>query len=72
MDPAQTPETLLLRDLDEWEDDLLRRYPEHENEDREFRAYDAEARPGVREFYRLNHQNQTMDFVQQKLSLIHI
>ncbi|HCQ34271.1 MAG TPA: inositol oxygenase [Verrucomicrobiales bacterium] len=66
MDPAQTPETLLLRDLDEWEDDLLRRYPEHENEDREFRAYDAEARPGVREFYRLNHRNQTMDFVQQK------
>ena len=32
----------------------------------EFRAYEANARPGVREFYRLNHLNQTYDFGQAK------
>jgi inositol oxygenase len=31
----------------------------------EFRAF-ADARPGVREFYRLNHANQTLDFVRGK------
>ena len=31
-----------------------------------FRDYDAEARPSVREFYRLNHRYQTLDFVLQK------
>jgi len=66
MDPAQNLETAPLQDLDEWEDDLLRRYPAKEEEGRKFRAYEAEARPGVREFYRLNHQNQTLDFVRQK------
>lgn len=33
---------------------------------REFRNYGVEARPAVREFYRLNHQYQTLDFVLQK------
>lgn len=65
-----------LSSLDEWEDDLLRRYPESENsvsatlqptkEKEKFRDYAAEARPSVREFYRLNHLNQTYDFVQAK------
>lgn len=32
----------------------------------EFRNYEAEERPGVREFYRLNHLNQTLDFVLAK------
>lgn len=32
----------------------------------EFRAYEAEARPSVREFYRLNHTHQTYDFAQAK------
>jgi inositol oxygenase len=32
----------------------------------EFRDYHAEARPGVREFYRLNHRHQTLDFVLAK------
>ena len=55
-------------DLDAWEDDLLRRYPEEsrnilKKEEDEFRDYDAEVRPEVKEFYRLNHQY---------LSLIHI
>ena len=31
-----------------------------------FRDYDAEARSSVKEFYRLNHQFQTYDFVQRK------
>ncbi|WP_375446093.1 inositol oxygenase family protein [uncultured Fibrella sp.] len=61
-----------LASLDEWEDDLLVRYPdpadvqpEHKTKD-EFRNYEAPARDSVREFYRLNHQYQTYDFVQQK------
>jgi inositol oxygenase len=32
----------------------------------EFRNYEADARPTVREFYRLNHRHQTYDFVQSK------
>lgn len=53
--------------LDEWEDDLLRRYPEPTTEiAASFRNYAAEARPSVKEFYRLNHQFQTLDFVKGK------
>lgn len=61
-----------LRSLDEWEDDLLRRYPAPSGEAAQpasaasFRNYAAEARPSVKEFYRLNHQYQTLAFVQQK------
>jgi inositol oxygenase len=67
-----------LNDLDEWEEDLLRRYPEPaaeparsqftdaEKKKEEFRNYDAEARDSVKEFYRLNHRYQTIDFVRQK------
>ena len=66
MDSTQKRPAGTLQDLDEWEEDVLRRYPEHPEKDRKFRAYEAEARPGVREFYRLNHQHQTMDFVRQK------
>ncbi|MCY2980905.1 MAG: inositol oxygenase [Planctomycetota bacterium] len=51
-----------LSSLDEWEDDLLRRYPARDT----FRDYAAEARPSVREFYCLNHQYQTFEFGQQK------
>jgi inositol oxygenase len=57
-----------LSSLDEWEDDLLRRYPREEKQREAFRDYDADARPSVREFYRLNHLHQTFDFVQQKRS----
>ena len=32
----------------------------------EFRNYEAEARSSVREFYRLNHRYQTLDFVREK------
>ncbi len=60
-----------LKSLDEWEDDLLRRYPDPESiaigkSEEEFRNYDNPARDTVREFYRLNHTYQTYDFVLQK------
>lgn len=81
-----------LRDLDEWEDDLLRRYPQPDSQSQlsmsataasqasakpfvatdpnkkadDFRNYDAEARPSVKEFYRLNHSLQTFEFVTSK------
>ncbi len=65
--------------LDDWEDDLLRRYPPSNGpashpavkagpapEPAGFRDYQKEARASVREFYRLNHARQTYDFVQAK------
>jgi inositol oxygenase len=62
-----------LEDLDHWEDFLKSRYPEPAGDgfepardDSEFRDYRKEARPSVKEFYRLNHTHQTYDFVQQK------
>src|SRR5712671_5827858 len=67
-----------LADLEEWEDFLKERYPEPqagakafqtvdpEKKIEQFRNYEADARPSVREFYRLNHHHQTYDFVQAK------
>src|SRR5206468_6969459 len=68
-----------LAHLEEWEEFLKVRYPEaakaktasfhatDPNKDQEqFRNYEADARPSVREFYRLNHRHQTFDFVQSK------
>jgi len=65
--------------LDEWEDFLKERYPEPqptaekafratdpEKNKEQFRNYETNARPSVREFYRLNHLHQTHDFVQSK------
>lgn len=46
----------------EWEEFLQGRYKEGKTEE-EFRVYDAEANPGVAEFYRLNHTNQTHEYV---------
>ena len=54
-----------LDDLDQWEDDLLRRYPDDAAQDG-FRDYAKEARASVKEFYRLNHRYQSMDFVRKK------
>ena len=54
-----------LSSLDEWEDFLKVRYPEGKGEEK-FRDYEADARPSVREFYRLNHANQTLAFVKSK------
>lgn len=63
-----------LESLDHWEDDLLRRYPEPQSfhstnvsqDTSKFRDYAAQARPSVKEFYRLNHRYQTVDFVRGK------
>jgi inositol oxygenase len=56
-----------LASLDQWEDDLLIRYPETDTKAKEdYRNYDDPARDTVREFYRLNHTYQTYDFVREK------
>ena len=41
------------------------RYKEGKSE-AEFRNYDAKVVPTVAEFYKLNHENQTLDFVLRK------
>ncbi len=58
-----------LTSMDHWEDDLLVRYPEEDAPGKakeEYRNYDNPVRDTVREFYRLNHQYQTYEFVTQK------
>jgi inositol oxygenase len=60
-----------LANLDEWEEDVLKRYPDPETIAREkaveeYRNYDDPKRDTVREFYRLNHTFQTYDFVMDK------
>jgi inositol oxygenase len=54
--------TAPLHDLEEWDEFLEGRYKEGRSKE-EFRVYDATAQPGVAEFYRLNHENQTVDYV---------
>jgi inositol oxygenase len=58
-----------MQSIEQWEDDLLRRYPEQEQPAKSkeaFRNYEDPGRDTVREFYRLNHQYQTYDFVMKK------
>ncbi len=52
-------------EMEQWDEFLQGRYREGKTEE-EFRQYDAEATPGVAEFYRLNHENQTVDYVLAK------
>jgi inositol oxygenase len=55
-----------LKSLEDWDEDLLNRYPESEapaKAKEEYRNYDDPQRDTVREFYRLNHKYQTYDFV---------
>ena len=64
-------EAVPLKNLDEWEEDLLRRYPDPETiatakTTEEYRNYDSPERDTVKEFYRLNHTYQTYDFVIKK------
>lgn len=73
MDQPKKPRTdRPLDSLHDWDDDVRRRYPEPfkatdpNKKPEQFRDYRAEARPSVKEFYRLNHTNQTLDFVKQK------
>lgn len=60
-----------LTDLEHWEDDLLRRYPDPDTiatakTKEEYRNYEEPARDSVKEFYRLNHTYQTFEFVENK------
>src|SRR5208282_1329064 len=50
-----------LKHIDQWDDFVATRYREGKDPS-EFRNYDEEANPGVVEFYRLNHANQTLAF----------
>jgi len=50
---------------DSWGEFVAGRYREGKSQE-EFRVYDAAAQPGVAEFYRLNHQHQTLEFVLAK------
>ena len=68
-----------LQGLEEWEDFLRERYPEPASapakpfqavdpnkKAEQFRNYEADARPTVREFYRQNHLHQTHEFAHAK------
>lgn len=56
-----------LKSLDDWEDFVEATYPQPGSKAKEdYRNYDNPARDTVREFYRLNHLNQTYDFVREK------
>jgi inositol oxygenase len=68
---TKNSEALPLKNLDEWEEDLLRRYPDPDSivdgkSVEEYRNYDNPQRDTVREFYRLNHTYQTYEFVKNK------
>ncbi|MDO3695641.1 inositol oxygenase family protein [Wenyingzhuangia sp. chi5] len=56
--------------IDDWEENLIERYPDPETPTKEkeaFRNYvDSERVDTVKEFYRINHINQTYDFVCKK------
>jgi len=69
--PDYLPQTNPLESLDEWEDDLLNRYPDPDaivqnRTKEEYRDYENTTRDTVKEFYKLNHTYQTYDFVMQK------
>lgn len=69
--PHPSNENEPLAGLDQWEQDLLRRYPDSNKPEgdktaEQFRDYESNQRPSVREFYRLNHRYQTVDFVREK------
>jgi len=60
-----------LRSLDEWEDDLLRRYPDPQDianarPAANYRNYEEPTRDSVMAFYEMNHRWQSYDFVKQK------
>jgi len=59
------PVSQTLQSIDQWDDDVRQRYDPNRKEE-EFRQYGDGVRPVVREFYRLNHTNQTLAFARQK------
>jgi inositol oxygenase len=60
----------LLDSFEDWEDDVRARYPEENGEQSkpaaDYRNFDQPARETVREFYRLNHTHQTLEFAREK------
>lgn len=54
-----------LEQLDQWDDEVRARYDPNRKKE-EFRQYGDGVPPVVREFYRLNHINQTLDFVKHQ------
>jgi len=54
-----------LENLEQWDEFVQERYKPNKTKE-EFRQYNESTPPVVREFYRLNHTNQTLDFVRQK------
>src|SRR5215475_983260 len=63
MKPATYNEPM--NQLEDWDDFVATRYRQGKTED-EFRNYEADANPGVTQFYKQNHEFQTFDFVIQK------
>ena len=65
-----TKEINPLQSIEQWEDDVLTRYPvagEKAKAKEEFRNYESSEKDAtVREFYRLNHTYQTYEFVRGK------
>ena len=63
-----SPKVSVSSDSNDWERDLLRRYPPPgssrtpEGSDAGFRNYGHDTRDGVREFYQENHTRQTVEF----------
>ena len=56
-----------LAHVDDWEESLQARYPAGGDKRKDqFRNHSNDTRPGVLEFYRLNHRHQTLDFVLAK------
>ena len=51
-----------LPSLDDWDEDVRARYPESGEDSDAFRDYGESVRPEVREFYRQNHTQQTVEF----------
>jgi inositol oxygenase len=69
MEKQNTDKNAPLASLEEWDDDVLNRYPEAGQPAKarsEFRNYDKPEMDRVREFYRLNHKYQTYDNVLAK------
>jgi inositol oxygenase len=54
-----------LESLEQWDDFVKARYARDRSEE-QFRNHSDDSPPVVREFYRLNHANQTYDFVRSK------
>lgn len=66
---ANTTSNNPMENIDDWEENLKERYPDSTKEktEEEFRNYvDSERLETVKEFYRINHINQTYDFVCKK------